>query len=96
MSQLAINRLRLPTEIIVIIKNFALLSIERQKLMAIQKQLFYIIKYFKTGNIYYYNPTIKFKEISRFHNTFKHIDKRFCETCGNYKYTFICACELNL
>ena len=46
MAQIIINRFPIPSEIQDIIKDFTLPSIERDKIMAIQKQLFYIIKYF--------------------------------------------------
>ena len=83
MAQIIINRFPIPSEIQDIIKDFTLPSIKRDKIMAIQKQLFYIIKYFKTENVYYY-PKMYFKEIDKFHKTFKHIDKRVCSVCGNY------------
>ena len=104
MSQLTINRLPFPTELLSIIKDYSLSTVERHKIIIIKKQICkLIIEGFganrRIQNYYNYNYTnhLSFNIFFFEKNTIYHrYYIEFCQHCGNYTNRNIhicCRCE---
>ena len=86
MAQLAINRFDIPNEIQSIIKEFALITIERKRIIEYHKKIFYVLtnKLYHTYPSSHYNMIIVY-EIGQKHRWFSVF---VCVKCGNYKERF--------
>ena len=103
MAQLIINRLPVPIEIQRIIKEYALLTRERKKIMELKKKICLFFRY--TGHFQFVNEEDykgyryflqELQFLCKTCNIFYGFTKTmFCQFCGNYKYksnNILCRC----